>query len=107
MPDCTVPPNEISLAVIVIGELVEEIDVPKALVTVAQQPMVTPLVPEALAFNVMPAELAVDCKLSVLPDMAFDVVILPFAVSCKRPVFDFKAPLVVILAFVPVVVICS
>lgn len=107
LPALTVPVKETSFAVIVIGELVEEIAAVPLLTTlpVPSVLMVTPVVPVALALRVT-APLDPDdvCKTSVLPEKALEAVILPLAVSVNVPLVEVMAPDVPMLAEAPVVV---
>lgn len=108
VPDPALTPvKETSLAVMVMGELVDEIDVAPLFVTlpVPSVVIVTPLVPVALALSVT-APLDPDdvCNTSVLPEKALEAVILPLAIKVNVPLVEVMVPEVPMLAEAPVVV---
>lgn len=107
-PALTVPEKETSLAVMVIAELVLEIEVEPALVTlpVPSVVIVTPVVPVALALRAIePLEPDEVCNTSELPEKAFEAVMVPLAVRVKVPLVDVMLPEVPIVAEALVVVI--
>lgn len=98
VPALTVPENATSFAVMVMGELVDDIEVEPAFVTlpVPSVVIVTPVVPVALALRVIePFEPAFVCSTSELPDKAL-LVPMPPAVSVSVPFVDVIVPDVVI-----------
>lgn len=107
VPALTVPENATSFAVIVMAELVLEMEVEPALVTlpVPSVVIVTPLVPVALALRVMePLEPEDVCNTNELPEKACEAVIVPLAVRVSVPLVDVITPVVPMLADAPVVV---
>lgn len=107
LPALMVPDKLTSLAVMVIAEFVEEMDVDTALVTlpVPSVVMVTLFVPVALALSVtLPFEPDDVCNTSVLPERALEAVIVPLPVRLSAPVADVTVPEVPMVAEAPVVV---
>ena len=98
LPALSAALREISLAVIVIGELVVDRVpvVPFVKLPVPSVVMVTPVVPVTAWFNVMvPFEPDDVCMFMAAPETALDVVILPLAISVTVPVVVVKLPVVV------------
>ncbi len=107
VPALTVPEKATSFAVMVMAELVLEMDVEPALVTlpVPSVVIVTPVVPVAFAFRVIaPLDPEEVCNTKELPERALDAVMVPLAVSVSVPLVDVTAPVVPMVAEVPVVV---
>lgn len=106
-PALTEPEKETSFAVMEMGELVDEIEVEPALVTlpVPSVVMVTPVVPIAFAFRVIaPFEPDDVCRIKELPETRLEVVIVPLPVRVSIPLVEEMAPDVPIVAEAPVVV---
>lgn len=107
LPAAMLPEKVTSLAVIVTAELVVEMDVEPALVTlpVPSVVIVTPVVPVAFAFKATVPLLPDDVlNTNELPERALDAVRLPFVVMVRAPLLEVIAPVVVKLADAPVVV---
>jgi len=93
-PAFTLPANDTSLAVIVMGELVEDIEVDTTFVTlpVPFVEMVTPVVPVAFALiAILPLAPEYVCKTSELPDTAL-LRLSPTALRVKVPFVEVIAP---------------
>lgn len=106
-PALTDPEKLTSLAVIVIGAFVVDIEVEPALVTlpVPLVVMVTPVVPVALALSATaPFEPDDVCSTNELPDRVLDVVMVPLPVNVRMPLVEVMAPDVPMVAEAPVVV---
>lgn len=109
VPALTVPENETSLAVMVIGEFVVLIDLVAALVTLPAPSVVivTPPVPVTLPFKVIePPEPEDVCRTTVFPDMVrgLKTVMVPLAASVTAPLVDVTFPVMPRVAEAPVVV---
>jgi hypothetical protein len=107
VPELTLPEKETSLAVIVIAELVVDIEVEPAFVTLPVPLVVnvTPVVPVAFALRfIAPLEPEDVLSISALPDRAWEVVMVPLPVSVRVPLVEATAPDVPTLADAPVVV---
>lgn len=107
LPAFIVPANATSLAVIVIAELVEDIAVDTALVTLPEPSvvMVTPVVPVTLALRVTaPFEPDDVTRDNAFPDRTLEAVSVPLAARLKVPLLDVIAPDVPSVAEAPVVV---
>lgn len=106
-PALTVPENDTSLAVIEMGESVEEMDLDAALLTlpVPSVTIVTPVVPTTFSLRVTaPFVLEDVCSTMALPERRLEPVMLPLAIRVSVPLDELTVPDVPMLAEAPVVV---
>lgn len=107
VPALTVPEKATSFAVMVTAELVLEMDVEPAFVTlpVPSVVIVTPVVPVALAFRVIaPLEPEDVWSTNALPERALEAVMVPLPVRVSMPLVEVMDPDVPMVAEAPVVV---